>query len=629
MTFYLKDMGKIIDEADNQISDLSIEEFSASNLSEILNRIENLISGEELTREKNRVQELRCRLKESRFHLAILGQFKRGKTTFLNALLGEALLPSAVIPVTSVPTLISWGSEIKVCIVFQGERTEEHHPGDISTAAKLLEKYVSEQQNPGNCLRVQRVEVEYPSPILAKGVVLIDTPGIGSTLKHNTDATLDFLSQCDAALFMVSADPPITQTEIEFLGAVRPKVARLFFLLNKIDYLSENERQMAEEFLKQTLLKQGGLANFEPVFSISARQGLDARTKNVIPGSLGQESLPLDLHATRGSEDKPFPGQGQDEVLWQKSGLAKVEAYLWQFLAQEKTRTLNLAIAQKSRDIIADILTRLRLEERALSLPLNDLEQRIAAFDARLQEAEHQCLILQDLLAGELRRSCELLEEKVSTVYKQTHRLMVGAIGEILGGTGNPEVLEKAARIRLAQIVSEIFGAALDKTSAEMKEQVEKSLKTHQDHAGSLVTFVRQNAAELFEIPFGPPDGTIVMEMRLQPYFVSERWDCTLSLVPEGAINRLLSRDRRIRRLRKKLEEDAESIALRNAGNLQRALKQNLEDTFRSFSSEIEQRLQEALEITGELLKPSINGELRKLPALDRNLRKFTLKPQS
>ncbi len=88
------------------------------------------------------------------------------------------------------------------------------------------------------------------------------------------------------------------------------------------------------------------------------------------------------------------------------------------------------------------------------------------------------------------------------------------------------------------------------------------------------------------------------MEMSHQPYFVSERWDCTLSLVPEGIISSLLPRKKRIQRLRKQLEEDAESIALRNSGNIQWALKQNIEDTFRRFSEEITQRFEEAIQIT-------------------------------
>jgi predicted GTPase len=65
--------------------------------------------------------------------------------------------------------------------------------------------------------------------------VLIDTPGIGSTHRHNTGMTLRFLPQCDAALFLVSADPPITEVEVAFLIEVRNRVQDLFFVMNKMD----------------------------------------------------------------------------------------------------------------------------------------------------------------------------------------------------------------------------------------------------------------------------------------------------------------------------------------------------------------------------------------------------------
>ncbi|MDN5344604.1 MAG: hypothetical protein PWQ18_715 [Clostridia bacterium] len=91
--------------------------------------------------------------------------------------------------------------------------------------------------------KLSQVEVFYPSPLLSKGVVLIDTPGIGSTFRHNTEATLNFLPQCDAALFLVSADPPITEVEVEFLKAVRSRVTHLFFILNKVDYLNLEQNQ--------------------------------------------------------------------------------------------------------------------------------------------------------------------------------------------------------------------------------------------------------------------------------------------------------------------------------------------------------------------------------------------------
>jgi len=115
---------------------------------------------------------------------------------------------------------------------------------------------------------IAEVQVDLPAPILAGGVVLIDTPGIGSTYRHNTTATLNFLQQCDAALFLISADPPITETGLGFLRQVREKVPRLFFVLNKIDYLDDGELQEALEFYKRVLAEEAGWNGEFPVFCL-------------------------------------------------------------------------------------------------------------------------------------------------------------------------------------------------------------------------------------------------------------------------------------------------------------------------------------------------------------------------
>ena len=170
----------------------------------------------------NKLEALRLRLDQGRLHLAVLGQFKRGKSTFLNALLGEPVLPTSVIPLTSVPTFIQEGPSRKARVLFQNEQpVQEFSTTDAAEISNFLAKFVTEAGNPKNHLRVSQVELFHPADILRNGVVFIDTPGIGSTLRHNTEATLNFLPQCDAALFLVSADPPITEVEIEFLKRVR------------------------------------------------------------------------------------------------------------------------------------------------------------------------------------------------------------------------------------------------------------------------------------------------------------------------------------------------------------------------------------------------------------------------
>ena len=207
------------------------------------------------------------RLDTGRFHLAVLGQFKRGKSTLINALLGEPLLPSSVIPLTAIPTLITHGDRKSIRIRFEDGREDEIVVNDhLPLLHDTLLRYVSEEFNPKNKQGILQVEVTHPSPVLAQGVVLIDTPGIGSVHQHNTEMTLKYLNQCDAALFLVSADPPITEVEVAFLQTIRKAVTKVFFVLNKVDYLSVDEQETALAFFQAVLRERADITGLtQPV----------------------------------------------------------------------------------------------------------------------------------------------------------------------------------------------------------------------------------------------------------------------------------------------------------------------------------------------------------------------------
>lgn len=159
--------------------------------------------------------ELRLRLDEGRFRLAVLGQFKRGKSTLLNALLHEPLLPTGILPLTAIPTTLRYGPERRVRISFQDGRCEDYN-GSLEHLQEILTGYVSEQENSANRFGVAQVEVDHPAAFLAHNVEIMDTPGIGSTLLHNTRTARAMVPVCDGALFVLSPDPPITEVEVQF-----------------------------------------------------------------------------------------------------------------------------------------------------------------------------------------------------------------------------------------------------------------------------------------------------------------------------------------------------------------------------------------------------------------------------
>ena len=116
-----------------------------------------------------------------------------------------------------------------------------------------MPQYVSEELNPENQKRVEGVEAFLPSALLASGMCLVDTPGIGSVFSGNTEATQDFIPQIDAAILVVGADPPISGEELALTEAVAANVDQILIVLNKIDRVSAAERQEASAFATRVL----------------------------------------------------------------------------------------------------------------------------------------------------------------------------------------------------------------------------------------------------------------------------------------------------------------------------------------------------------------------------------------
>ncbi len=207
------------------------------------------------------------RLAEGRFYVACIGQFKRGKSTLLNALVGQPLLPAGIVPITTAVTVLRWGPAPTARVRLEGD-WQEIAVGDLAV-------YVSEERNPANRKGVSLVEVFVPSPLLAHGMCLVDTPGVGSVIRANTDATRQFVPQIDAALVVIGTDPPISGEELALVEETAAQVGTLLFVLSKADRSSAAERGEAIAFTKRVLAER---LRREPgaVLQVSAIERLDS-----------------------------------------------------------------------------------------------------------------------------------------------------------------------------------------------------------------------------------------------------------------------------------------------------------------------------------------------------------------
>jgi len=189
------------------------------------------------------------------FRLLVLGDMKRGKSTFLNALIGENILPSDVNPCTALLTILRYGREKQVTIYFNDETAPEKI--DFTT---FKNKYTID---PAEAKRLQQEKklafpninyavVEYPLPLLEKGIEIVDSPGLNDTEARN-ELSLGYINNCHAILFVMRATQPCTLAERRYLeNYIKDRGVTIFFLINAWDQVQdslidpEDEEELAE-----------------------------------------------------------------------------------------------------------------------------------------------------------------------------------------------------------------------------------------------------------------------------------------------------------------------------------------------------------------------------------------------
>ncbi|KQC39038.1 hypothetical protein UK82_07610 [Frankia sp. ACN1ag] len=248
----------------------------------------------------------RDRLAAGRYRVVVCGEFRRGKSSLLNALLERPRLFPVDVDVTTCAVMtLAWG-ERESAVAWLRDATKPDRPSrrvDLTLAE--VREFVTEQANPGNQRQVELVEITAPIPSLETGLVLVDTPGIGSMNAEHTAATYAFLPNADAILFVTSAMAPLSSRELDFLSDALERSPVVVVAVTMIDKVV-SATAIVDEARRR----------------VAGRTGLDA-----------DELLVVALSSARRQQATAEPDEELTAELVAESGFPELEAELWGGLA--------------------------------------------------------------------------------------------------------------------------------------------------------------------------------------------------------------------------------------------------------------------------------------------------------
>ncbi len=503
------------------------------------------------------IQGLRQRLESNVFNLIVMGEFKRGKSSVINALIGEEVLPVGVIPLTAIATILEYGKTPSVQILFQdGTKTQTEIPA--------LWDFATEKGNPDNKKGVSEVHIHWPSPWLKSGMRLIDTPGIGSVHQHNSDVTYGLLPRADAVLLVLSVDQPIGQVEYNFLKQLQDYAGRIFILLNKTDLLTATDLAESQAFTLQVIEKV--MVEAVTLFPFSARLALEGQ-KNNAPAQLAQ------------------------------SGFLTFTEALKLFLAQDRGDALIISLSKRLLRLLTQTRFSAELTLSSLTVPVDELRHKVSAFenkrDEMAQEGDDFRLLLKakvshladhDVTTDVENFTAKLTSEidaQIINHFSQTHSLPSHKLDESLRQYAVTAVRTGWDRFRGSE--DEKLATAFHQICARFNEKIDTTVD-------QLYRF----SADLFAIPFDAVAAD--SDWGVQSGFYYKFWEApgSIQLMTTSLLHALpkFIGDRIILKAARKY---ARELVDTQAGRIRYDFAQRLDKSMRTSGKDMSERLTMAL----------------------------------
>lgn len=336
-------------------------------------------------------------LQKEEFSIVIVGEFSVGKSTFLNALMGEKILPSYSDETTATVTFLKHKGKAdnqQKGRVFYADGSCE----DIdSIETDVISRYVSTRSDIPVAATVNHLDLFLDSSFLEGNITLVDTPGLNGTADGHREITEAQIMKSNVCLFMFSADRPGGKSEFEFLSQIKTKANKIIFVLNKIDQIKSTEDESYEKVAENMLKNFGKIfpdAEDMPEFwCVSSYQALVARS-----------SEPL---AYRGR--KSFSDEDKYRLL-KLSRMEEFEDGLWHFITEgEKARNSLIVPISKASKMVDETLKNLELECSIYesSVDNGDAQQIIDELNQKISETERKMDKLKARIHADIQKCME------------------------------------------------------------------------------------------------------------------------------------------------------------------------------------------------------------------------------
>ena len=313
------------------------------------------------------LEETIAKTKDEHFEVAIVGEFKRGKSTLINAMLGQEVLPADVLPATATLNRVTYSTEPYVQVEYKNGSSERV---DIGRLEDYVTKLTIESEERAET--VKEATVYYDTEFCKKNVDIIDTPGLNDD-EQMTSVTLSILPKIDAAVFVISANSPFSQFEKEFLEKkmMTSDVGRIIFVVNCFGTFSQED----ENKIVETVRSRIGKYVMEKAKKV---MGEDSREFAVYKRKIGTPRV-IGVYAKKALVAKTTG----DQQLLDESNFPEFENALESMLTKERGVISLQIITNKITNSGTEILRNVVMQENALMMANDEFMEK---YDAAIDE---------------------------------------------------------------------------------------------------------------------------------------------------------------------------------------------------------------------------------------------------